>query len=80
MAKITYRKITHAAGDNETFLLPYVGEIVKLTEYKNGRIDLQLEDGSIMHQVDGNYCSEYNGWNYTIKKLLGRPLKNINWK
>ena len=80
MAKITIRKVTHDAGDDRTFLLPYVHELIKLIEYKNGRIDIQLEDGEIINHVEGEYVSECNEYNYTIKKLLSKPLNKKLWE
>ena len=73
MAKITFRKVNYHAWVNNTFLQCYVETIVKLVEYKNGRMDLHTQNGIIPH-VDGTFTSEYNGWNYTTKRLLGRPL------
>ncbi len=71
MAIITFRKVKENANDNNTFLQCYVGDIVKLVEYKSGRIDLHYKNG-IMKYCDGFYSSEYNGWNYTLKKILSR--------
>ena len=74
MAKTTFRKVNYHASVNNTWLAPYMNCIVKLIEYKNGRIDLWL-DGYLYKNVEGTYCSTFNGWYYTIKKILGRPLK-----
>lgn len=74
MAKTTVRKINSHAWINDTWLMPYAGYIIKLIEYKNGRIDLCL-DGRLMKHVEGKYCSEHNGWLYTVKKLLSQPLR-----
>jgi len=77
MATITHRKVNYHAWVNETFLQCYADTIVKLVEYKNGRMDLHTESG-IIPNVHGTYTSEYNGWNYTVKKLLGKPLQKHN--
>jgi len=77
MAKLSFRRINDNSWINNTWLAPYSQRIVKLMEYKNGRIDLYL-DGFIYKHVEGGYTSEYNGWQYTIKKLLGKPLKNLH--
>jgi len=71
--KITYRKINKHAGYNDTWLAPYVGETVKLVEYKDGSMKLFL-DGHWYNNVEGEYIT-INEWRYTIKKLLGKPLK-----
>lgn len=77
MAKTTIRIINDHSWINNTWLQCYCGYYVKLVEYANGRIDMHL-DGSIYKHVEGDYRSEHNGWIYTTKKLLGRPLtKNI---
>ena len=74
MATITFRKVNYHAWANNTFLQCYGYTIVKLTEYKNGRIDCKTQDG-VMRHCQGSYTSEYNGWSYTLKKLLSKPLK-----
>lgn len=73
MAKITFRKVNENSWVNNTWLQCYCGYIVKLVEYANGRIDMHL-DGNIYKHCEGNYISQYNGWNYTLKKILSRPL------
>jgi hypothetical protein len=70
----TKRKVKAESWINNTWLSPYCNYIVTLIEYKSGRMDLIL-DGQRMKHVEGIYMSEYNGWSYTIKKLLSRPLK-----
>ena len=74
MAKTTIREVNDKAWINNTFLAPYCGYLAKLIEYKNGRIDLHI-NGSLISHVEGVFKSEYNGWKYTVKKLLGQPLK-----
>jgi hypothetical protein len=72
MAKISYRKINDQSWVNDTWLSPYCNRIVKLVEYKSGRIDMWLDGHK--YDVSGSYTAP-NGWYYTIKKLLSRPLK-----
>lgn len=76
MAKHTFRKVNEHAWFNDTWLQCYCNYIVRLVEYKNGRMDLHVNDSHITH-VEGTYTSEYNGWNYTTKKLLGRSIKKL---
>ncbi|MBE3035539.1 MAG: hypothetical protein IMZ70_00420 [Candidatus Atribacteria bacterium] len=73
MARITYRKVKRCASDNETWLQPYVGYVVKEVKYLNGKIGLWL-DGRYCGDVSGDFTSEYNWWDYTTSKLLGKPL------
>jgi hypothetical protein len=72
MAKITHRRIKQECWVNNTWLSPYCHYIVKLVEYKSGRIDMWLD--GYKYDVSGSYTAP-NGWHYTIKKLLSRPLK-----
>lgn len=74
MAKITHRRINDLVWINDTFLAPYCGYIAKMVEYKNGRIDLYV-DGMKLPHVEGGYEST-TGFKYTVKKLMGKPLKN----
>jgi hypothetical protein len=77
MANITHRKVNMHAYYNDTFLKPYAGCIVRLTRYKNGRVDIGTQDGIIPH-CEGDFISIYNGWKYTVAKLLGKPLSHFN--
>ena len=70
MAKHTIRKVKQGTG----FLTPYRDYMVELVEYKNGRMDLKLEDGTRINHVEGTYTSEFSGYSYTVKKLLSKPL------
>lgn len=56
------------------FLTPYRHYLVELVEYKNGRMDLKLDDGTRIDHVEGTFTSEFSGASYTVKKLLSRPL------
>jgi hypothetical protein len=73
--KTSYRKINAHAWINDTWLSPYCGYIVKLIEYKNRRMDIIL-DGHRYKHLQGTY-SDDDGWKYTLKFLLGKPLKRI---
>lgn len=76
MAKITYRRVK----SNSMFLEPYVGCIAKLTEYKNGRMDITIPDG-IIYNVQGDYWVEFIQEYRTVKSILGKPLKQnkVSW-
>ncbi len=76
MAKITFRKVNYHAHVNNTWLQTYADTIIKMVEYKNGRIDIHTKNGWMQH-CEGNYVSEYNGFSYTLKKILGRPLRMV---
>ena len=71
--KITYRKVNKHAGYNDTWLAPYVGETVKLVEYKDGNMKLKL-GGHWYNNIQGPFIAS-NGWQFTTKKILGKPLK-----
>lgn len=70
--KITTWKINDKAWVNNTWLAPYSNYIVKLKEYKSGKITMLLDGRT--HDVSGDWCSS-NGWRYTIKKVLNRVSK-----
>lgn len=71
--KISYREINSLSWINDTWLAPYCGWIVKLKEYKNGKIKMYMNGG--VYDVTGKRFSS-NGWEYGIKKLLGKPIKD----
>lgn len=71
MAKITFRKVKAECWINDTWLTPYCNYIVKLVEYKSGKIIMWLD--GFQYDVSGTFTAP-NGWSYSIKKLLSRPL------
>ncbi len=73
MAKQSFRRIRPECWINDTWLTPYCNYIVKLVEYKSGRMTMWLD--GYKYDVTGSYTAP-NGWHYTIKNLLSRPLKN----
>ncbi len=68
----TYRKVNSKSWINDTFLAPYCGYIATLMEYPNGTMHLRV-NGSLIHHVQGSFTAK-NGWRYTVKKLLGKPI------
>jgi len=71
--KVTFRKINDHACLNETWLAPYTGYIATIFQYPCGKICMEL-DGSFYDNLQGQRVSEYNGWTYTLLKLMGRPI------
>lgn len=67
--KILKRIVNYHAAVNETFLEPYEGCEATVFLFKSGRIDL-LIDGMMFNRVQGQYCSQHNGWYYKVMKLL----------
>lgn len=63
MATITFRRVNRHAADNNTWLQHHVGMVVRMLEYKNGRIDIHV-DGARFTHCQGSYTSQYNGWQH----------------
>lgn len=71
--KTTFRKVKPESWTNDTWLAPYCNYIVKLVEYKSGRLIMYLDGGK--YDVTGKFTSS-NEWSYTIKKVLSKPICN----
>lgn len=68
MATHTLKKANSHSWINDTWLAPYCGYIVRLVEYKNGRLDMHL-NGALFKNLEGSFTAS-NNWRYTLKKLL----------